>query len=125
MSWTARDTQVQAGDAPAYATHNGDAGSDACDRDLAFCLLSQEVDSLFEIDHALQRIEEGRYGICEMSGEPIPVIRLNAIPFARFTVECQSEMERRSKFGARQEPPRLLFARNGAQALEDLEAVPE
>ena len=51
----------------------------------------------FEIDAALQRIEEGSYGICEMSGRPIPVARLRAIPFARFTVECQTRIEEQSE----------------------------
>jgi DnaK suppressor protein len=74
--------------------HPADAGSDAYDRDFALSLLSREQDALYEIDQALRRIELGTYGICEMSGKPIPRARLEAIPFARFTVECQSQLER-------------------------------
>ena len=77
--------------------HQADAGSDAYDRDFAFSLLSQEQDALYEIDQALKRIEVGTYGICEMSGKPIPHARLEAIPFARFTVECQSQLEKQNK----------------------------
>ncbi len=77
--------------------HQADAGSDAYDRDFALSLLSQEQDALYEIDQALKRIELGTYGVCEMSGKPIPHARLEAIPFARFTVECQSQLEKQSK----------------------------
>ena len=93
----ARETRMEFCDSSVFATHNGDAGSDACDRDLALCLLSQETNALAEIDEALGRIESGRYGICEMSGQPIPASRLKAIPFARFTVEWQAEIEKRKK----------------------------
>lgn len=74
-----------------------DAGSDAFDRDLALSLLAQERDALFEIDAALRRIEAGSYGICEMCGRPIPHARLEAIPFARLTVECQAGLEKEQK----------------------------
>ncbi len=72
-------------------------GSDAYDRDFALSLLSQEQDALYEIDQALKRIELGTYGKCEMSGKQIPRARLEAIPFARFTVECQSQLEKQNK----------------------------
>src|SRR5438067_2426150 len=77
--------------------HPADAGSDAYDRDFALSLLSREQDALYEIDQALKRIELGTYGKCEMSGKQIPRARLEAIPFARFTVECQSQLEKQSK----------------------------
>src|SRR5215831_18974732 len=77
--------------------HPADAGSDAYDRDFALSLLSREQDALSEINQALRRIELGTYGICEISGNPIPRARLEAIPFARFTVECQSQLERQQK----------------------------
>jgi RNA polymerase-binding transcription factor DksA len=77
--------------------HQADAGSDAYDRDFALSLLSQEQDALYEIEEALKRIEAGVYGICEMSGKPIPHPRLEAIPFARCTVECQSQIEKEKK----------------------------
>jgi len=97
MAGVARDTRADNSESSPLGTHNGDAGSDACDRDFALGLLSQERTALLEIDQALKRIESGRYGICEMSGRSIPVSRLKAIPFARFTVECQFKMEERRK----------------------------
>ena len=73
--------------------HQGDAGSDAYDRDLALNILSKEQDALYEIEEALGRIGRGDYGICEMSGDSIPQERLEAIPFCRLTVQCQEKWE--------------------------------
>lgn len=74
-----------------------DAGSDAFDCNLALSLLAQERDALREIDDALLRIEAGSYGLCEISGKLIPQDRLEAIPFARLTVECQAQIEKEGK----------------------------
>ena len=90
-------SRAEGSEASAFGMHQADAGSDAYDRDFALSLLSQEQDALYEIDEALNRIELGTYGKCEMSGKPIPHARLEAIPFARFTVECQSQLEKQSK----------------------------
>lgn len=100
MAGVAQDTlraRAEGSEASAFGMHQADAGSDAYDRDFALSLLSQEQDALYEIDQALKRIEMGTYGVCEMSGKPIPHARLEAIPFARFTVECQSQLEKQSK----------------------------
>lgn len=104
MNGAARETRLEKADGSAFATHNGDAGSDACDRDLVLCLLSQESNALFEIDEALKRIEAGTYGICEISGRRIPIARLRALPFARFTVEFQEKIEQRRKLFSRPRP---------------------
>ncbi len=80
-------------DASGSGMHQGDAGSDAYDRDFALNLLSQEHDALEQIEEALFRLDVGTYGICEISKEKIPKARLEAIPFARLTVECQAKWE--------------------------------
>ncbi|MGH7937576.1 MAG: TraR/DksA family transcriptional regulator, partial [Chthoniobacterales bacterium] len=95
MAGVAQDTlraRAEGSEASAFGMHQADAGSDAYDRDFALSLLSQEQDALYEIDEALKRIEIGTYGKCEMSGKPIMRARLEAIPFARYTVECQSKL---------------------------------
>jgi RNA polymerase-binding transcription factor DksA len=89
--------------------HQADAGSDAYDRDFALSLLSQEQDALYEIEEALKRIDGGTYGICEMSGKPIPHARLEAIPFARYTVECQTVIEKQKKATRIRQPVTSLF----------------
>src|SRR5205823_14585327 len=100
MAGVAQDTlrsRAEGSEASAFGMHQADAGSDAYDRDFALSLLSQEQDALYEIDQALKRIDLGTYGICEMSGKQIPRTRLEAIPFPRFTVECQSHLEKQNK----------------------------
>jgi len=82
------------GDASGSGMHQGDAGSDAYDRDFALSVLAKEQDALYEIEQALRRLERGVYGLCEMSGSKIPQARLEAIPFARLTVECQERWEK-------------------------------
>jgi RNA polymerase-binding transcription factor DksA len=129
MAGVAQDTlrsRAEGSEASAFGMHQADAGSDAYDRDFALSLLSQEQDALYEIDQALKRIELGTYGICEMSGKQIPHARLEAIPFARFTVECQSQLEKQSKASRVRQSVTSLFGlteEDGTEAEEE-EAAP-
>jgi RNA polymerase-binding transcription factor DksA len=129
MAGVAQDTlrsRAEGSEASAFGMHQADAGSDAYDRDFALSLLSQEQDALYEIDQALKRIELGTYGKCEMSGKPIPRARLEAIPFARFTVECQSQLEKQNKASRVRQSVTSLFGlteEEGGEAEEE-EATP-
>ena len=119
-------SRAEGSEASAFGMHQADAGSDAYDRDFALSLLSQEQDALYEIDEALKRVEVGTYGKCEMSGKPIPRARLEAIPFARFTVECQSQLEKQSKATRMRPSVTSLFGlteEEGAESEEE-EATP-
>ena len=112
MMGVSRDTlrsRAEGSEASAFGMHQADAGSDAYDRDFALSLLSQEQDALYEIEEALKRVDAGTYGICEMSGKPIPHARLEAIPFARFTVECQTQIEKQKKAIRVRQPVTSLF----------------
>ena len=112
MSGVGRDSlrnRAEGGEASAFGMHTADAGSDAYDRDFALSLLSQERDSLFEIDAALKKINDGNYGFCELSGKPIPHNRLEALPFARYTVECQAELEKTNRLTRVRQPVTSLF----------------
>jgi RNA polymerase-binding transcription factor DksA len=77
-----------------YSLHMADSGTDNFDRDFALSLLSSDQDAVYEIDEALKRLQKGTYGICELTGKPIPRARLEAIPWTRFTVEAQAQLER-------------------------------
>jgi DnaK suppressor protein len=90
-------SRAENNEASAVGQHQADAGSDAYEKDFALSLLSQEQDALYEIEEALKRIEVGTYGVCEMSSKHIPHARLEAIPFARFTVECQQQLEKENR----------------------------
>jgi len=79
---------------PGYSLHMADSGTDNFDRDFALSLLSSDQDAVYEIEEALKRIERKTYGICELTGKPIPKARLEAIPWARFTVQAQAQLER-------------------------------
>ena len=77
-------------------------GGDEDTADLASAMMDKEMDLsvedeledlLVQVDRAFQKIEEGTYGICDVSGKPIPASRLELIPFATLTVECQSLAE--------------------------------
>ncbi|MDF1815988.1 MAG: TraR/DksA C4-type zinc finger protein [Verrucomicrobiales bacterium] len=110
MNGVARDTLRGAGDdGSAFGMHQADAGSDSYDRDFALNLLSQEQDALEEIDEALKRIDMGTYGICDISGEPIPQMRLEAMPFARRTVACQEKLDLEEARGYHRQPVTSLF----------------
>jgi RNA polymerase-binding transcription factor DksA len=77
-----------------YSLHMADSGTDNFDRDFALSLLSSDQDAIYEIEEALKRIEKNTYGICELTGKTIPKVRLAAIPWTRFTVEAQAQLER-------------------------------
>ena len=77
-----------------YSMHMADSGTDNFDRDSALSLLSSDQDAVYEIDEALKRIERGTYGICELTNKAIPKTRLNAVPWARYTVDSQAKLEK-------------------------------
>lgn len=130
MAGVAQDTlrsRAEGSEASAFGMHQADAGSDAYDRDFALSLLSQEQDALYEIDQALKRIDLGTYGVCEMSGKHILRARLEAIPFARFTVECQSQLEKQSKASRVRQSVTSLFGLTedeGGEGEEEEAATP-
>ena len=117
-------TRAEGSEASAFGMHQADAGSDAYDRDFALSLLSQEQDALYEIEEALKRIELGTYGVCEMSGKPINHARLEALPFARYTVECQSQIEKQGKVSRARVPVTSLFGLTDEEPAETEEEEP-
>lgn len=122
LNGVARDhlrNHPEGSEASGSGEHQADAGSDAYDRDFALSLLSKEQDGLYEIEQALARIDNGTYGICEMSYKIIPIPRLEAIPFARLTVECQAQWEK-GKRAERRFRPRVALGFAGGQNDVDL-----
>jgi len=119
MAGVAKDSlrsRAEGSEASAFGMHQADAGSDAYDRDFALSLLSQEQDALYEIEEALKRLEAGVYGVCEISGKSIPHARLEAIPFARYTVECQAQIEKQRKATRVRQPVTSLFGLTDEEA---------
>ena len=118
MTGTASETlrnKAEGSEASAFGMHQADAGTDAYDRDFALSLLSQEQDALYEIEEALKRVIAGTYGVCEMSNKRIPQARLEAIPFARFTIECPQQYEKEVGPNSGRRQVRSLFGLMGSE----------
>ena len=87
------------GDISAHSTHMADQGTDNFDRELALNLASSRQESLYDIEDAIRRIDDGTYGACEACGSPIERPRLKALPFAKKCMGCQNAAERgRTKY---------------------------
>lgn len=89
-----RSNKEDSGDLSGYGQHMADAGTDTFDRDFALSLVSNEQEALYEIEEAIQRIYDDKYGVCEITNEPIAKERLIAVPFTRYSLEGQRELER-------------------------------
>lgn len=76
------------------ALDEGDLSTLEFGRDLDYRLLTMSTKTLKNVEHALERLEEGTYGICEECGQEIGEKRLQAIPFAQYCVGCQREKEK-------------------------------
>ncbi|WP_243731999.1 TraR/DksA family transcriptional regulator [Nocardioides ochotonae] len=72
-----------------------DVGAASFERDHEFTVLRNERDKLAQIEHALGRIDDGTYGVCEACGEPIGKMRLMAFPRATLCMTCKQREERR------------------------------
>ena len=84
-----------AGDISGYTYHMADVATDTYDREFSLGLASNERQSLYELDDALKKMEEGTFGICEECKSLITKTRLKVVPFARLCVKCQEKKEKR------------------------------
>lgn len=97
LTHSVRDASDQAknpGETSGYSQHQADQGTDDFDRTISLELTTREVEKLKQIDRALDKIEEGSYGICDITKEEIPLKRLEAIPQATMTVQAQEKIEK-------------------------------
>jgi DnaK suppressor protein len=74
--------------------HMADVGTDVFEQDFTLGMAAQERELIVQIDAALQRIEDRIYGVCQATGKPIPKARLNAKPWAKYTIEAARALER-------------------------------
>ena len=94
----------------AFSLHMADAGTDSFDRDLTLSQVSSEQDALYEIEEAINRIRNGSYGICELTGKRIEAARLDAIPWTRFSVEASRMLEKQGAVRKARLAPRTAVA---------------
>ena len=84
-----RTTKEASGNDATYSTHMADQGTDAQEREKAFYYASRENKYLHFLDEALERIENGTFGICIVCGKEIPKERLEAVPITQHCVPCK------------------------------------
>lgn len=85
------------GDSKGYSQHSADEGTDDFVKNISLEVTSKEFDVLRQIERALEKIDEGTYGICDISGDEIPLKRLEAVPYATMTVQAQQKLEKGTK----------------------------
>jgi DnaK suppressor protein len=90
----------QSGENSRYSYHLGDTASLAYGREFSMGLAERQQKYLEQIDEALQRIEEGTYGTCLVTGDPIPVERLEEVPVAKYSVRGKEILEKRKQKSA-------------------------
>ena len=83
---------------PEDSVEDGDLAQVVASQNVSFGLREREIKRLREIDVALRKIEEGTYGYCEMTDEPIERKRLEKMPWARLSLEAAEELERSQGF---------------------------
>ncbi len=86
------------GELSSFDQHPGDSGTETFEMEKNVSLLEQVEDELLEIEAAVQRLERGTYGICQVCGRPIGDERLEAMPATRFCVEDQARAERQAGY---------------------------
>ena len=96
-----------------------DLASEERDREISFILGDREREKLQSIESALERIEDGSYGICENCDSEIAPGRLEAMPFSRLCVSCQAEQEKEARSQRRFDDERAYRRLATTEADED------
>lgn len=91
-----RSRQDASGDLSNVPIHMADVGTDNYERDLMIELIQSGEESVRNIDTALEKIEDGTFGVCELCGKKINKERLKAVPHAKLCIDCQREEETES-----------------------------
>jgi len=117
-----RSHRDASGELSGYSLHMADAGTDNFDREFALSLVSNEQEALYEIEEALKRLEQSTYGLCANCEKPIRKERLQAVPFARLCVQCQSGVEKEHR---RPSQPAAVFSETSEEEGGDSEEAEE
>ena len=85
------------GDVSGHALHMADVATDMYDREFTLGLASNDRELLYQVNEALDRIEDGNFGLCAACKKPIPATRLKAIPHVRTCLKCQETLETKKR----------------------------
>ena len=88
-----KSRQDASGDLSNVPIHMADVGTDNYERDIMIELIQNGEEGVRNIDTALEKIEEGAFGVCELCAKKINKERLNAVPYAKLCIDCQREEE--------------------------------
>lgn len=88
-----RSRQDASGDLSNVPIHMADVGTDNYERELMIELIQNGEEGVRSIDTALEKIEDGTFGVCELCAKKINKERLNAVPYAKLCIDCQREEE--------------------------------
>ncbi|MCB0262646.1 MAG: TraR/DksA family transcriptional regulator [Calditrichaeota bacterium] len=92
MNSRLKDAQEQT---EGYTYHMADSGTDAMEREMLYLMISRQQKYIGYLDRALKRIDLKTYGICKITGKPIPKERLDAVPHTETTVEAKIEQKKK------------------------------
>lgn len=88
------DAREQGGSDTAYSFHMADAGTDAMEREKLFLMIARQQKYISHLDRALERIKNKTYGICKVTGKPIPRERLEAVPHTEVSIEAKLKQKK-------------------------------
>ena len=88
-----KSLQESSGDLSHFPLHFADVGSDMYEQEVTLSLVQNGEEAIWAIDEALEKIEDGSFGICELCERDINLERLKAIPHAKLCIECKREQE--------------------------------
>ncbi len=83
------DAREQSENDTAYSFHMADAGTDAMEREKLYLMMARQQKYLGYLDRALDRIDNGTYGVCKVTGNPISRERLEAVPHTEISIEAK------------------------------------
>ena len=91
------------GDLSSASYHPADQGSDTMEKEKSVFLASSKGNELYEIDQALMRAKDGKFGICDSCGKEVDIARLEAVPYARYCIKCSRQAEQLVKNGNKEQ----------------------
>lgn len=92
-STMSKTVSAASGDLSTVPYHMADVGTDNFEHEFTLGLIENEEEELREVDAALDRLDKGKFGLCESCKKPIPKSRLKIIPYTRLCIECKKGEE--------------------------------
>jgi RNA polymerase-binding protein DksA len=89
-----QEAKEQAGDNTAYSFHMADAGTDAMEREKLYLMIARQQKYIGYLDRALERIENGTYGVCKVTGKPIAKERLESVPHTEISIAAKQKQKK-------------------------------